>query len=366
MHRSRSRSRAKEARPCVSRDGPVEVAIFNAMSGGTICSFQAGWSWSVLDVKQEISKVIGDATSLLPSGRQLLFDAQILRDNDILKNVSHADAAGADSLHTLELSMLEVSDDFYVRYLAKRTIFGRMEMDHEFHEFEFCSSGRFRFARNFLQQGFFQGKRLRKECYLSAASLNVLKSIVLKSGIMQADDADLPKAVEQRVLHRKGRSTFSHSISKKWLRRQKESELPVKDLAKQTESRKYRKSKDRFTLASGREALDWEHENVEPFCFDTDFDSEFDDDSLSEASWSFSRQSTTGSVSSLETLSASDPPVVTTALRFVAERWEEAQVVADIVAKTYKPPPRQIPPKAKEALASPLSVEGEDFLILVD
>lgn len=41
------------------------------------------------------------------------------------------------------------------------------------------------------------------------------------------------------------------------------------------------------------------------------------------------RQSTTGSVSSLETLSASDPPVVTTALRFVAERWEEAQVVAD-------------------------------------
>lgn len=109
--------------------------------------------------------------------------------------------------------------------------------------------------------------------------------------------------------------------------------------------------------------MDWEHENVEPFCFDTDFDSEFDDDSLSEASWSFSRQSTTGSVSSLETLSASDPPVVTTALRFVAERWEEAQVVADIVAKTYKPPPRQIPPKAKEALASPLSVEGEDFLI---
>ena len=59
---------------------------------------------------------------------------------------------------------------------------------------------------------------------------------------------------------RKGRSTFSHSISKKWLRRQKESELLVKDLAKQTESRKYRKSKDRFTLASGREALDWEHE----------------------------------------------------------------------------------------------------------
>lgn len=175
----------------------MEVAIFNAMSGGTICSFQAGWSWSVLDVKQEISKVIGDATSLLPSGRQLLFDAQILRDNDILKNVSHADAAGADSLHTLELSMLEVSDDFYVRYLAKRTIFGRMEMDHEFHEFEFCSSGRFRFARNFLQQGFFQGKRLRKECYLSAASLNVLKSIVLKSGIMQADDADLPLPTQQ-------------------------------------------------------------------------------------------------------------------------------------------------------------------------
>ena len=84
--------------------------------------------------------------------------------------------------------MVEVSDDFYVRYLARRDF----PADHELHEFEFCSSGRFRFARDFLQGGFFQGKRLRKECFLSAASLNVLKSIVVKSGILQTDDADLP------------------------------------------------------------------------------------------------------------------------------------------------------------------------------
>eukprot|EP00913_Durusdinium_trenchii_P024102 g22635.t1 len=119
---------------------------------------------------------------------------------------------------------------------------------------------------------------------------------------------DLERRWSMRKGHRhlleslKGRSTFSHSISKKL------NECDVANIVCH---------------------LLTKQENVEPFCFDTDFDSEFDDDSLSEASWSFSRQSTTGSVSSLETLSASDPPVVTTALRFVAERWEEAQVVAD-------------------------------------
>ena len=84
--------------------------------------------------------------------------------------------------------MVEVSDDFYVKYSARRDF----QDDHELHEFEFCSSGRFRFARDFLQGGFFQGKKLRKECHLSAASLHVLRGLVLKSGLLQADDADLP------------------------------------------------------------------------------------------------------------------------------------------------------------------------------
>ena len=39
--------------------------------------------------------------------------------------------------------MLEVPEDFDVRYFAKMLVGGR---DQEFQELEFCSNGRFRFA----------------------------------------------------------------------------------------------------------------------------------------------------------------------------------------------------------------------------
>ena len=109
-------------------------------------------------------------------------DTKILKDNELLKNLS---ATGE-----LELRMLEVPEDFYVRYFAKMVVGGGR--DQEFQEFEFCSNGRFRYARNFLQGGFFRGKQLRKECFLSPASLRVLKGLVLKSGILQMDDSQWP------------------------------------------------------------------------------------------------------------------------------------------------------------------------------
>ncbi|CAE7281919.1 unnamed protein product [Symbiodinium natans] len=168
--------------------------VLNAVSGSLVCTFKAAGSWSIADVKEEISNLTGRATSLLPSGRQLLLGCKLLQDGELLKNLgASAVEPPGSSKRTLELRMVEASDDFYVRYFARRDF----REDHELHEFEFCSSGRFRFARDFLQGGFFQGKMLRKECFLSAASLRVLRGMVLKSGILQADDADLPLPTRQ-------------------------------------------------------------------------------------------------------------------------------------------------------------------------
>lgn len=136
----------------------------------------------------------------------------------------------------------------------------------------------------------------------------------------------------------KGRATFAHSIGRKWLRRQHDCEVPPEELPKKrsAESRKSGKSqKNADHWLSGR-ALDWEHVDVEPFWFDSEVECE---ETWSEASWDFSRQSTTGSVSSLETL-PSEPET-----RPTAERWEEAQAVAKRMAQKYRPPPR---PPARE------------------
>ena len=112
------------------------------------------------------------------SGRQLLLGSRILGDDELLSDC----ASGF-----LELQLIELSEDFYVRYLARRRSGG----DQELHEFEFRSSGRFRFSRDYLQRGFFEGLKLRKECFLSVGSLRVLKGLVLKSSIWSTDEADL-------------------------------------------------------------------------------------------------------------------------------------------------------------------------------
>ncbi|CAJ1435842.1 unnamed protein product [Effrenium voratum] len=185
--RSRSRKPTSPKRRQTNVVSAVHIQVVNAISGASCCSFSADLSWSVFAVKDEIAKIIGEPISLLPSGRQLLFESTVLSEDETLKNIYSPDGASSSN-PSLELQLLEVPNDFYVRYFAKKSVGD----DYEFHEFEFCSSGRFRFARNFLQRGFFKGKMLRKECFLSAVSLNALKSIVVKSKITQADDADIP------------------------------------------------------------------------------------------------------------------------------------------------------------------------------
>lgn len=180
----RSRSPRRKGDDKKEENLPIDVEVLNAVSGRQLCGFKADGRWSVADVQDQISEITGRATSLLPSGRQLLLGCKLLSDHEILKHLF----SDSSERTTLELRMVEVSDDFYVKYSARRDFHD----DHELHEFEFCSSGRFRFARDFLQGGFFQGKKLRKECHLSAASLHVLRGLVLKSGLLQADDADLP------------------------------------------------------------------------------------------------------------------------------------------------------------------------------
>ena len=150
-------------------------------AGESSFSITAQSSWSISNLRSEIARL---RQVVLSSGSELrlLMDTKILKDNELLKNLC---ATGE-----LELRMLEVPEDFYVRYFAKMVVGGGR--DQEFQEFEFCSNGRFRFARNFLQGGFFEGKQLRKECFLSQASLRVLKGLVLKSGILQMDDSQWP------------------------------------------------------------------------------------------------------------------------------------------------------------------------------
>ena len=86
------------------------------------------------------------------SGRQLLLGSRLLRDDELLSECL--------SSEPLELNLIEVSDDFYVRYFARRR---SGTVDQELHEFEFRSSGRFRFSRDYLQRGFFKGLKLRKD-----------------------------------------------------------------------------------------------------------------------------------------------------------------------------------------------------------
>eukprot|EP00435_Cladocopium_sp_Y103_P068707 s612_g32.t1 len=174
----RGRSRSRNRHEVIF---PLQVQILNALTGESSFSIAAQSSWSIANLKSEIAR-LRQVPVVSGSEMQLLMETKILKDNELLKNLC---ATGE-----LELRMLEVPEDFYVRYFAKMVIGGGR--DHEFQEFEFCSNGRFRFARNFLQGGFFEGKQLRKECFLSQASLRVLKGLVLKSGILQMDDSQWP------------------------------------------------------------------------------------------------------------------------------------------------------------------------------
>ena len=151
------------------------------IEGATIFSLPADSSWSVSNLRSDIVKLRKlPVASSVASEMQLLLGTRILEDNEVLKSLT--------AENKLDINMIEVPEDFYVRYFAKMLV-GR---DREFQEFEFCGNGRFRFARDFLQSGYYEGKQLRKECFLSEATLGVLKSLVLQSGILQQDDSKWP------------------------------------------------------------------------------------------------------------------------------------------------------------------------------
>eukprot|EP00434_Breviolum_minutum_P015752 symbB.v1.2.013878.t1/scaffold991.1/size149480/13 len=176
--RLRSRSRGASPRHL------VHVDVLNAMTGRTLHNITVENSWSVSDLRIEIARL-----RRWPASRQkeirLVFETRILEDQEIVEHLCKSGRTGSD--HKLEVSLVEVLEDFYVRYFAKMVV--ERSRDQEFQEFEFCGDGRFRFARNFLQRGFFEGKQQRKEIFLSPGSLQVLKNLILKSGILEMDDS---------------------------------------------------------------------------------------------------------------------------------------------------------------------------------
>ena len=161
----------------------MHVEVLNAMTGRTLHNITVENSWTVSDLRIEIARL-----RRWPASRQkeirLVFETRILEDHEL---VEHLCKSGAGSDHKLEVSLVEVLEDFYLRYFAKMVV--ERSRDQEFQEFEFCGDGRFRFARNFLQRGFFEGKQQRKEIFLSPGSLQVLKNLILKSGILEMDDS---------------------------------------------------------------------------------------------------------------------------------------------------------------------------------
>mmetsp|Transcript_37578 Transcript_37578/g.70060 ORF Transcript_37578/g.70060 Transcript_37578/m.70060 type:complete len:274 (-) Transcript_37578:145-966(-) len=193
---------------------PLVLEVVHALSGEGVCRLRAESSWSVSAAKRQIAQLLGQESPSRGSDKHLLLHSTLLGEDEVLEALcSSADGPSQESLPVLKLAMVEVSDEFYVRYFARMAL-GR---DTEFHEFEFCQDGRFRFARNFLQHGFFRGKQLRKECSLSLASLRVLKKLVLESGMLDTTDDDLPLATrwsrqELEIRHQGRHISFATSL----------------------------------------------------------------------------------------------------------------------------------------------------------
>eukprot|EP00438_Fugacium_kawagutii_P033251 Skav210263 [mRNA] locus=scaffold1993:113694:115099:+ [translate_table: standard] len=159
-----------------------------ALTGEVSFSLVAAASWSISTLKMDIAQLrklppasVSEMQLLMETRMKRLGESfvlhrssalpRILEDHELLKDLCDPNADAK-----LELGIVEVPEDFYVRYYAKMVLGGGR--DQEFQEFEFC--------------GFFEGKQIRKECYLSEASLQVLKTRVLKSGILQMDDGKWP------------------------------------------------------------------------------------------------------------------------------------------------------------------------------
>lgn len=161
----------------------------------------------------------------------------------------------------------------------------------------------------------------------------------------------------------KGRSSFSHSVSSKWLRRQQpRPETLTMELQGSSESkgrkqampRRYAEESEHCMVKSAREALEWQsHESCELWWWHFGDDSDDDDDDLDvEIAWK--RQFTAGSSASTASSSAS-------ANASKAARWEKAQALAEDVAQKLRMTMPCVLPSAPSVEKEPEIPEVEEY-----